>query len=102
MNRTGDRITAYEWVRFSLAIGEIMAGIFALCLAFGLAGCDLPPLAVKPTAYHDVSYYNANPIERDRTNAWCGNNPGLAVKIPSCDSADTSGIHAWHRKMGFE
>lgn len=74
----------------------------ALC---ALVGCELPPLptlTVKPTVYHDVSYYDANPIERDRTNAWCGNNPGLAAKIPTCDSADTSGIHAWHRKMGWK
>jgi hypothetical protein len=58
--------------------------------------------AIAPTTYHDVRYYDAHPIERSQTNAWCGNNPGMAVKVPSCDSADTSGIHAWHRKMGWE
>lgn len=69
-----------------------------------LAGCDMPPniMAAKPTAYHDVGYYDAHPLERAQTDAWCGDNPGLAAKIPSCDSADTSKIHAWHRQMGWE
>lgn len=71
-----------------------------------MAGCDLPPLpdfgAAAPTAYHDVAYYDAHPVERSRTNAWCGNNPGLAAKVPSCDSADTSDIHDWHHKMGWK
>jgi len=80
--------------------------IVAAVVIAPLSGCDLPPLPsfgmAAPTGYHDVRYYDANPIERSRTNAWCGNNPGLAAKVPSCDSADTSDIHAWHRKMGWE
>lgn len=80
--------------------------MIAAAAALGsLSGCDLPPLptlSVAPTTYHDVPYYNMHPIERSQTNAWCGNNPGLAAKIPSCDSADTSDIHAWHHKMGWE
>lgn len=70
-----------------------------------LSGCDLPvinPLAVRPTTYHDVSYYDTHSFERGQTNAWCRDNPGLATRIPNCDSADTSDIHAWHRKMGWE
>jgi hypothetical protein len=77
----------------------------ALC---SLAGCDLLPLdlptltlAVKPTTYHTVSYFDAHPVERDQTNAWCGNNPGLAVNIPTCDNADQAGINAFNRKMGW-
>jgi len=79
--------------------------IQAAGLLCALAGCDLPVTdvrAVAPTAYHDVAYYDAHPLERSQTKAWCGNNPGLATKIPSCDSADTSSIHAWHHKMGWE
>lgn len=72
----------------------------------GLSGCTLSTLpdfgSLKPIIYHDVRYYDMHPIERSQTNSWCGNNPGLAVRVPSCDSADTSGIHAWHRKMGWE
>jgi hypothetical protein len=71
-----------------------------------LTGCvALPPVQViaqRPTVYHDVAYYDANPLERSQANAWCGNNPGLATKIPACDSADTSGIHAWHAQMGWK
>lgn len=73
-----------------------------------LAGCEppiiVPPhvMAMAPSHYHDVAYYDTHPLERSQTNAWCSNNPGLAAKTPSCDSADTSGIHAWHRKMGWE
>jgi hypothetical protein len=70
-----------------------------------LAGCDLPvtsPHPLLPTAYHGVAYYDTHPFERGQTNSWCRDNPGLATKIPSCDSADTSDIHAWHRKMGWE
>jgi hypothetical protein len=72
-----------------------------------LAGCtlpplDLPPLAQKPTSYHSVAWYDLHPMERAAAKAWCGNNPGLAGKVPSCDSADVSGIHAWHRQMGWE
>lgn len=79
----------------------------AVGLAGILAGCDLPPLdkqsvlAVTPTSYHTVSYYDSHPMERDQTNAWCGDNPGLAVKIPTCGNADQSGINAFNRKMGF-
>jgi hypothetical protein len=76
----------------------------AVLAVMSLAGCDLPvlpTLAVAPTSYHDVHYYDARPLERNRANAWCGNNPGLAAKVPSCDSADTSDIRAWNRKMGF-
>ena len=80
-----------------------MIALLGLC---SLSSCDLPPLPsfgmAAPTAYHDVRYYDAHPVERSQTNAWCGNNPGLAAKTPSCDSADTSDIHAWHRKMGWE
>lgn len=76
---------------------------YSLCC---MSGCTLPTLpdfgSLAPTKYHDVSYYDTHPIERSQTNSWCGNNPGLAVRMPSCDSADTSGIHAWHRKMGWE
>lgn len=74
-------------------------------LALGLSGCNLPTLpnfgGVAPTAYHDVRYYDMHPTERDQANAWCANNPGLATKLPSCDSADTSDVHAWHHKMGW-
>ncbi len=83
--------------------------IGSLCF---LTGCDLPTLdlpvlAVAPTTYHDVRYYDAHPVERAQTKAWCDNNPaaytgGMAAKYPSCDSAITSNIHAWHRKMGWE
>jgi len=71
-----------------------------------LAGCDLPVpgqtvMPVAPTAYHDVAYYDANTLERSETVAWCRNNPGLAAKVPSCDSADTSDRHAWNHQMGY-
>jgi hypothetical protein len=86
-----------------------MRKLFMLTGTLALAGCELPPLpaqpkvaAVQPHGYHDVAYYDAHPMEREQTNSWCGDNPGLAAKIPSCDSADTSGLHAWHRKMGWE
>jgi hypothetical protein len=82
-----------------------MREIPAIGLLCALAGCDLPMpsqvVAVAPTTYHDVSYYDAHPVERDQTNAWCRNNPGLAKNVPSCDSADTSDIHAWNRQMGW-
>ena len=80
--------------------------IIAAAAVCSVAGCDLPPLpssgSTAPTTYHDVQYYDTHPIERSQTNSWCGDNPGLAAKIPSCDNADTSEIHAWHRKMGWE
>ena len=78
----------------------IMAGV--LC---NLGGCDLPTTpvaAVAPTTYHSVSYYNAHPLERSQTKSWCSDNPGLAEKNPSCDSADTSARQAWHHQMGWE
>lgn len=83
-----------------------MRNIIAVAGLCTMAGCDMPTipdgvLAVAPSAYHDVAYYDRHPFERKQTNSWCGNNPGLATKIPSCDSADTSGIHAWHRQMGW-
>jgi hypothetical protein len=80
-----------------------MRKLWAIGVLCTLAGCDLPQIVLpqEPTKYHDVTYYDINPIERDRTNAWCGDNPGLATKIPSCDSADASGIKAWHRQMGW-
>ncbi len=79
-----------------------VAGI--LC---ALAGCDLPLvdqhiMAVAPTAYHTVAYYDSHPLERRQADAWCTNNPGLATKIPSCDSADVSSINAWHHEMGWK
>lgn len=84
-----------------------MRKILVIGVLCALTGCDIPVvdnsvLAIAPTTYHDVAYYDLHPIERRQTTAWCGNNPGLAAKIPSCDSADTSGIHAWHRQMGWE
>ena len=83
-----------------------LISILATGTLFALAGCDLPPppaaLAVAPTTYHDVAYYDAHPLQRSQTNSWCLNNPGLAAKIPSCDSADTSGIKAWHHEMGWK
>jgi len=75
-----------------------IASAITLCLA----GCDLPPLPVTPkapTAYHTVSYYDLNTLERDQTKAWCDDNPGLATKVASCDSADTSSEHAWLRSL---
>jgi hypothetical protein len=81
----------------------------AMLALLTLAGCDLPPLpptsapvaAVAPTTYHDVAYYDLHTTERSATKAWCGNNPGLAANIPSCDSAATSARHAWYRQMGW-
>jgi hypothetical protein len=81
-----------------------MRKISALGILLVLAGCDLPPLptlAVKPTAYHTVSYYDAHPLERDQTNAWCGDNTGRAASIPTCGNADQAGINAFNRKMGW-
>lgn len=80
--------------------------IMTVAVLLPLAGCDiptlnLPVLATKPTVYHTVSYYNAHPVERDQTNAWCGDNPGLAINIPTCGNADQAGILAFNRKMGF-
>jgi hypothetical protein len=80
--------------------------VAVLSITVLLAGCDLPAfdapvLAVAPTTYHTVSYYNSHPLERDQTNAWCGNNPGLASSIPTCGNADQSAILAFNRKMGF-
>lgn len=69
-----------------------------------LSGCDLPVaniIAIKPSVYHDVLYYDSHPMERDQTNAWCGDNPGMAAKIPTCGNADQAGINAFNRKMGF-
>lgn len=76
----------------------------ALC---ALAGCDLPPppkavTSVRPTAYHDVSYYDANPLARAQTKAWCNENPGLQSKVPSCDSAYVSALRAYHHQMGWD
>jgi hypothetical protein len=85
-----------------------MNRVIAISAALGvLAGCTLPPLdqnvvAVAPTTYHSVSYYDANPLARAQANAWCHDNPGLATKVPSCDSADESGIHAWNHQMGWK
>jgi hypothetical protein len=83
-----------------------MRKILAAGMLCALAGCDQPVpanvLAVAPTTYHDVAYYNANPLERSQTISWCRNNPGLAAKIPSCESADTSGRQAWHHQMGWQ
>jgi hypothetical protein len=31
---------------------------------------------------------------------WCNDHPGLAEKIPTCDSADRSALHAFHKQMG--
>jgi hypothetical protein len=77
-----------------------------------LAGCDLPGLdqpvlAVAPTTYHTVAYYDTHPLERDQAKAWCDNNPaaytgGLATKYPSCNSASISAIHAFDHKMGWQ
>jgi hypothetical protein len=83
-----------------------MRRIIAVAAVTLLAGCDLPPLdlpvlAVKPTVYHTISYYDAHPMERDQTNAWCHDNAGLATRIPTCSNADEAGIRAINRKMGF-
>jgi hypothetical protein len=69
-----------------------------------LAGCDQTGhvTAVAPTSYHDVAYYDAHPLERSQTRAWCRDNPGLTAKVPSCDSAGTSDRDAWHRQMGWQ
>lgn len=80
--------------------------MLAVALPSLLAGCDLPQLnlpvlAVAPNAYHTVSYYDAHPMERDQTNAWCNDNAGMATKIPTCGNADQAGINAFNRKMGF-
>jgi hypothetical protein len=82
---------------------RIVLAAVSLC---ALAGCDmlpldLPTLAVKPAVYHTVSYYDSHALERDQTNAWCGDNPGLASKIPTCDNADQAKINAFNRKMGW-
>ena len=83
-----------------------MRKVMAIGVLCCLAGCDLPVLSevvpVKPTTYHDVAYYDLNPLARDQANAWCHDNPGLATKVPSCDSADISGIHAWNHQMGWK
>lgn len=75
-----------------LAAGSVLSGCAAL---------DFPALPIAPIGYHPVSYYDAHTLERDQANAWCHDNPGLAGKNPSCDSADISGIHAFNHKMGF-
>jgi hypothetical protein len=82
---------------------KVLASAGMLC---ALTGCDLPPIpqsvtAVKPSVYHDIAYYDANPLARDQANAWCHDNQGLAAKVPSCDNADISGIHALDRQMGW-
>jgi hypothetical protein len=70
-----------------------------------LAGCDLPPLpaakvhAMKPGSYHDVAYYEANPIERQQTVAWCRDNPSLQDKTPSCGSALDAKRLEWRREF---
>jgi hypothetical protein len=80
--------------------------VLASGLLCALAGCDLPPLptsppvAVAPTTYHDVAYYDIHTVERTQTRAWCSDNPGLASKSPSCDSANTSARHARYHAMG--
>jgi hypothetical protein len=81
--------------------------VFAAISLCALAGCDMVPIdppvmAVAPTTYHDVAYYDANPLARNQANAWCHDNPGLAAKVPSCESADESSIHAWNSKMGLK
>lgn len=71
----------------------------------GLAACDiptLPSLAMKPVSYHTVSYYDANPAQRDAANNWCHDNAGLADKNPSCANADLAGIHDFNQRMGFK
>lgn len=81
-----------------------MSKTLAAGLLLALAGCDLqiPVLPVAPNTYHPVAYYDMNPVARDQANAWCHDNPGLATKIPSCDSADISGIHAFNHSMGWK
>jgi hypothetical protein len=80
--------------------------VAVLSITVLLAGCDLPAfdlptLAVKPTTYHTVAYYDTHALERDQANAWCGNNPGLATGVASCASADQAGANAFNRKMGW-
>jgi hypothetical protein len=78
--------------------------LMMLTAIFVLTGCELPPLpaqpkaaAVQPHGYHDVAYYEANPIERQQTFQWCSDNPGLIAKTPSCDSAITAHRKAWNK-----
>lgn len=84
-----------------------MCRVIAMATVVLLAGCDFPALdlpmvvAAKPVTYHSVSYYDANPLERGRTKAWCDDNPGLAKNTPSCGSADQSDINAFNHKMGW-
>lgn len=83
-----------------------MRKVVAMASVLLLAGCDLPAfdlpvVARKPVTYHTVSYYDSHPMERDQTNAWCGDNPGLASGTPTCGNADQSGINAFNHKMGW-
>ena len=84
-----------------------MQKLLRLTATLALAGCEPPPLpaqpqvaAVQPRTYHDVAYYEANPIERRQAVEWCGNNPGLqGAKNPSCDSAIQANTNAWRQKI---
>jgi hypothetical protein len=83
-----------------------MRRLFAFGLLCVLPGCNLPvpqqPVAaVRPNGYHTVAYYNANPLERAQTSAWCGDNQGLADKVPSCSNADRSILETSERQMGW-
>jgi hypothetical protein len=82
---------------------KIIMSMFTTCMlsGFQLPNLETPTLAVRPTAYHTVSFYDVHGMERDQANAWCHDDPGLAEKVPSCANADISGIHAWNRKMGL-
>lgn len=82
-----------------------MRKILAAGMLCALASCDLIPdmavTAAEPTTYRTVSYYDANPLERDAAAAWCNDNQGLADKIPSCGNAAISGTYERDRKLGW-
>lgn len=81
----------------------VMAGLLSGC---GLPAPPLPVLAMAPTTYRTVSYYDTHLLERDQAKAWCDDNPaayagGLAAKYPSCNSASQSSTHSFQHKMGW-